>query len=268
MKYAVMSDVHSNPHALEAALADARSLGCEKFAMLGDVTGYGYDGPGAMALVRRSFGVALMGNHDSACAGLESELEVRCNPNYRTDRMQREEFGAEDLDWLRGLPYTHREEGLGAEFAHGNFRDPKSWDYVFTAQDAAMSMRSCGARLMFCGHTHTAGVWERGEDGTTEASPGFRDRLFGSPEEADDMAEVKLRDGVRYLVNVGSVGYPRNDYCTTYGIWDVEAGTVGIRRLPFDFAGYVKRMVWKGAPIPEWLGALMRMMADDARRRG
>ena len=43
MKYAIMSDVHANPKALETALSDARRLGCGKFILLGDVTGYGYD---------------------------------------------------------------------------------------------------------------------------------------------------------------------------------------------------------------------------------
>jgi predicted phosphodiesterase len=45
VKLAVMSDVHANPKALETALADARGQGCERFVMLGDVTGYGYDSP-------------------------------------------------------------------------------------------------------------------------------------------------------------------------------------------------------------------------------
>ena len=68
MQYAVMSDVHANPAALAAALADARRRGCNRFVMLGDTTGYGYDVKEAMRLVRESFDVVLMGNHDSACS--------------------------------------------------------------------------------------------------------------------------------------------------------------------------------------------------------
>ena len=52
MKYAVMSDVHANPAALEAALKDAHVQGCGRFVMLGDTTGYGYDVKEAIKLVK------------------------------------------------------------------------------------------------------------------------------------------------------------------------------------------------------------------------
>ena len=79
MKYAIMSDVHANPKALETALSDARAAGCDKFILLGDVTGYGYDPKKTLELVRANFDVVLMGNHDSACVGLEPEWEVKMN---------------------------------------------------------------------------------------------------------------------------------------------------------------------------------------------
>ena len=62
-----MSDVHANPRALKVALEDARRLGCGKYVLLGDVTGYGYDVKTALSEVRKNFDVVLMGNHDSAC---------------------------------------------------------------------------------------------------------------------------------------------------------------------------------------------------------
>ena len=43
MKYAIMSDAHANPRALTTALEDAAKFGCRKYALLGDITGYGYD---------------------------------------------------------------------------------------------------------------------------------------------------------------------------------------------------------------------------------
>ena len=90
MKYAIMSDAHANPQALETALADARAAKCGKFILLGDVTGYGYDPKRTLELVRENFDVVLMGNHDSACVELEPEWEVITNYNYDFDRMARE----------------------------------------------------------------------------------------------------------------------------------------------------------------------------------
>ena len=86
MKYAIMSDAHANPKALETALADAHRARCGKFILLGDVTGYGYDPKRTLELVRKNFDVVLMGNHDSACVGLEPEWEVKVNYNYDFDR--------------------------------------------------------------------------------------------------------------------------------------------------------------------------------------
>ena len=85
MKYAIMSDVHASPRALETALADARAQKCEKFVFAGDVTGYGYDVNAALRLVRENFDVALMGNHDSVCAALESGWEVLMYAIYDSD---------------------------------------------------------------------------------------------------------------------------------------------------------------------------------------
>ena len=90
MKYAIMSDVHANPRALKVALEDARRLGCEKYVLLGDVTGYGYDVKTALAEVRKNFDVVLMGNHDSACVGLEPVWEVTMTrPELTTRRWVR-----------------------------------------------------------------------------------------------------------------------------------------------------------------------------------
>ena len=84
MKYAIMSDAHANPLALKTALADARSLGCEKFIFAGDITGYGYDAKTTLNLVRENFDVVLLGNHDSACAGLEPAWEVQMISSTKT----------------------------------------------------------------------------------------------------------------------------------------------------------------------------------------
>ena len=69
MRYAIISDIHANPVALEVALADARSHQVDRVVCLGDVVGYGPDPVEAVALCRSSCDVVLMGNHDAAVAG-------------------------------------------------------------------------------------------------------------------------------------------------------------------------------------------------------
>ena len=257
MKYAIMSDVHANPRALETALADARAHKCEKFVFAGDVTGYGYDVNAALRLVRENFDVALMGNHDSVCAELESGWEVLMCANYDLDRAQREQLTRRDLDWLRRRPY----EWTNGDFAvvHGDFTRPKSWNYIFSVESAVQNFFSRDERLMFCGHTHHAQIWEMTAKGV------FRPKLekrFARPATRAESVSFKLGAGSRYIVNVGSVGNPRNDLCASYAIYDADAARVTIRRLPFDFKGYITEMLAHEIDLPSWLCDLLRRSAE------
>lgn len=254
MKYAIMSDVHANPKALEMALEDARRHGCERFYMLGDTTGYGYDAVGALELVRNNFDVVLMGNHDSVCLGLEPSFQVLLNPNYDIDREQREELSCEQLEWLKNRHYLLAERDMA--FAHGEFVRPKSWGYIFSTEDAVRNFFSSPERLLFCGHSHHAAIWEMTEKGRFQ--PKFEKR-FESPAIKSDTVSFKLRDGSRYIINVGSVGYPRNDLCSTYVIYDTDAARISYRRMPFDFKSYIESMLSKGLELSAWLAKLLSM---------
>lgn len=260
MKYAVMSDVHANPEALKTALADARHFGCGKFLLLGDVTGYGYDVKAALAAVRKNFDVVLMGNHDSACVGLEPAWEVMAISNYDIDRAQREQLCERDFAWVQNRPYIHVEKG--AAFAHGDFTRPQSWNYILTTEHAVQNFFSREERLLFCGHTHHAAVWEATAKGDFRSK--FADRLRNPATKAESIS-FKPRKGSRYIVNVGSVGYPRNDLCATYAIWDSETERVTLRRLPFDFKDYIMRMLDKKVNLPMWLCDLLMAAAGKGK---
>lgn len=253
MKYAVMSDVHSNPAALKVALADAKELGCERFVLLGDITGYGYDVKTALNLARRSFQVVLQGNHDSACIGNEPDWKLELIRNYDIDVAQREVLSARAKGWLKGLPHLHVESG--AAFAHDNFTRPGSWGYVIDASEAMASFRGQPEPLLFCGHTHVAGAWEKTSGGKIRIA-----RQFKNPAAAPELTELELAPGSRYIVNVGSVGYPRNDLCSTYCIWEPDEKRVSFRRLPFDFKDYIEKMLDAKVGLPDWLlDLLMRV---------
>lgn len=256
MKYAVISDLHANPAAFQAALDDAQQQGCGRIVCLGDVTGYGYDPHACLDMVRRKAGFCLMGNHDSACAGLEPEWEVRANPNYDADVFARQKLSAGETAWLSQLPYIHAENG--AAFTHGTFRKPESWGYVLSAADAARSFDARPEQLLFCGHTHHARLWTKGADGSVSDStpPEMSETAVA---EADSIS-VDLRDDMRYLVNAGSVGYPRRDYCSIYVIWDVDAKRITYRRLPFDLEAYEQRLRDNGMRVPSWLRDIIELV--------
>jgi diadenosine tetraphosphatase ApaH/serine/threonine PP2A family protein phosphatase len=60
---------------------------------------------------------------------------------------------------------------------------------------------------------------------------------------------VVSEQGRRYIVNVGSVGQPRDrDPRAAYGLWDVEAGRVEIRRVAYDVATARRKIEAAGLP--------------------
>lgn len=255
MKYAIMSDAHSNPAALKVALRDAKRRKCGRFVFLGDVTGYGYDVKETLKLVRDGFDVVLMGNHDSVCSGLEDNRFVRMNGHYDIDRAQGQVLDEKELEWLRSLGYVHEDPAFAA--VHGDFVEPKSWGYVLDVREAMDSFRACGRELMFCGHTHHACVWEF--DGV-KITDRYEER-FRTPAVKPESVSFRMKEGVRYIVNVGSVGYPRNDLCCSYAIYDTDTRRVTIRRLPFDFDGYIRSMIAAKLELPQWLIDVLMMAA-------
>lgn len=237
MLYAVMSDIHANPQALERALADAREQGAEKFICLGDVVGYGPDAVGAVALARASFDVVLMGNHDAATAGLIPAFTFRPEARAGVYRHGRE-LSDDALSWLRQLPYVHHARTFWA--AHGSLAHPEFFPYIHTEEAVWEALHAMGRTpLLFVGHTH-ASLW-------IEARADREDLT------AARTATRTFARGCRAIVNVGSVGYPRNEPESVYALYDSRRRVVTWRRLPFDYAGYFAQMEAKGIYIAPWL---------------
>lgn len=244
MKIAIMGDVHANPHALETAIEDAKSFGCEKFWFLGDVTGYGYDVKESVRLVREEFDLALMGNHDAVCSDRFSMGHG--NHNYDIDRAEARQLSEKDLEWLRGLPLTYTDGDVAC--VHGDFTNPREFRYVMSEDDVFENMWRA-ERLLFCAHLHLSGLWKIEGDATITRL----DHLASSAITEPELYTYKLRGDCRYLCNCGSVGYPRLERATVYAMLDKDADTVSIRRLPFDFQAYTQDLVRAGLEIPAWM---------------
>ncbi len=257
MKYAIMSDAHANPLALKTAIADARSFRCEKFIFAGDITGYGYDAKTTLNLVRENFDVVLLGNHDSACAGLESASVVQMISSYTLDREAHDKLSYDEMEWLRTLPLLHSEDRFAV--VHGDFANPKAWDYIDSMEAAELNFRKRKERLMFCGHTHHATVWEATENGV------FREKLASRFAQAALKPESVSFDLTRsrHIVNCGSVGYPRADLCSSYAIFDSSTAKVCVRRLPFDFKSYITEMLKNDLALPDWL---VKILLEASRK--
>ena len=235
MKYAILSDIHSNPTALEQALEDARAHDVEKIFCLGDVVGYGPDPARTIELVRKNCDVVVMGNHDAAVAGVLN-IDGYVGTAAEGIRRNRRQLSEEARAWLKSLPYVHSAEGF--DCAHGSFADAERFIYTFDAFDAKFSLRFSEARFQFVGHTHVVAVWNWDKY--------LWDRFPNPVWNGGFVAEP----GHRYVVNVGSVGYPRVEKSSVYCLFDSDEGRVEFRRLPFDAQAYAQSLREQNVELP------------------
>lgn len=226
MRYAIISDVHANDEALRRVLADARQNGANRVVCLGDVVGYGPLPREALARVRKAASLVLAGNHDDAVSGRGSATAFNGLAADAVTR-HREALSADDLAWLKSLPYVGELDGAIA--AHGDFVDPPAFYYVDDVEGAEANFAATDAQLMFVGHTHVPALAVVGDSGAVH---------LAAPQ------DFTLEPNKRYIVNPGSVGYPReeNGVCqSSYVLYDSTARTVEYRFLPFSVASVMPR---------------------------
>src|SRR5512135_1671934 len=104
MRYLVLSDVHSNKEALDAVLSFVRRKRWDKVVCLGDLVGYGANPNQVVDIVRRSRAlVAIRGNHDKVCAGIE-DGELFNRIALEAALWTRSKLTRANLKWLTALP--------------------------------------------------------------------------------------------------------------------------------------------------------------------
>lgn len=259
MKTAIISDIHSNPTALNICIADAEKKGCERIVCLGDIVGYGYDPVECIRICKDKNIRCILGNHD---AGLVGRLSLDWFNGFAKAAIERQIplVGEEDKKWIDHLPYKElewSEVGVPIAFAHGTFEFPGKFDYIQGPSDVALEfpyLKRQRIRALFVGHTHFANAYFIQEDYSI-------DELYIDYEDA---TEINLDNGVATIVNVGSCGYPRNQPFSIYCIYDDEKHTATHQILPFDFDDYIAKMQAVGATVPLWVEA----QKEDVEKRG
>jgi diadenosine tetraphosphatase ApaH/serine/threonine PP2A family protein phosphatase len=191
VKYAIVSDVHGNLESLQQALSIA--VAQDALISLGDVVGYGPNPNECVALLRERCRHAVLGNHDLAAIenfGVENFNEAARAAIGWTQRMLDEP----SRQWLNTLPYELRlPEFL---LVHGS--PVNYFEYVLDKATAALAFERTDAPVIFIGHTHVAEYWTREPDGAI------------SLKHMQHGGELKLEEGRRYIIDVGSVGQPRD----------------------------------------------------------
>ncbi len=231
MSIVILSDIHSNLEAFKAVLTDLAQEQVDQVLFLGDIVGYAADPDQCIEILRGLTPQAVAGNHDRAAVGLADTAYF--NPVARVAvEWTAGIITADHAAFLKTLPLTASLPGM--LLVHATPYRPERWNYVFSLEDAAQCFRHCEQPICFTGHSHYPMFFVQDRQGIISV---IRDLTF------------TLLDSCRYLINVGSVGQPRDgDPRAAYGIYKPEEASFHIKRVPYDIKRTQEKIIAAGLP--------------------
>jgi predicted phosphodiesterase len=240
MRYLILSDIHSNAEALSAVLARVRRKKFDRVVVLGDFVGYGANPNQVIDKIReiRKEKTMIRGNHDKVVCGIDSGDLF--NPvALKAARWTTEKLTARNRTFLEALPVGPAIVDGAFAICHGSPRDEDA--YIFTDYDAYLNFREMTSSVCFFGHSHIPCVFTLEEHGIlVELVKG-------------DRVRYPLRKGLRYLINPGSIGQPRDrNASAAYAIYDAEENVVHFDRVAYS-AEKARDKIYK-AGLPHILG--------------
>ncbi|MFQ5449164.1 MAG: metallophosphoesterase family protein [Nitrospinaceae bacterium] len=233
MRYIIFSDIHSNLESLQVFEQIVRTIRHDKKICLGDLVGYGADPNPCVEWIRENADFVIAGNHDYAVVG-KTDLTYFNPYAYQACLWTRQELTRENKGFLASLPLEKEEDGV--YWVHSSPREPHHWHYVITREDGEKNFDYFPTRCCFVGHSHRPLILEQGPEG-----------------EIDDYISPAwdLKNGCRYLFNVGSLGQPRDgNPDPSFVIFDSGADTIEFRRYRYDFTSTQQKIRDSGLPYP------------------
>ncbi|MFC1805622.1 metallophosphoesterase family protein [Planctomycetota bacterium] len=230
---AIVSDIHSNLAALEAVIEDIEARSCERILCLGDVVGYGPNPSACVDLLRRCE-IVTMGNHDEAIFhsrkteefNLRAEMALEWTRDELAKGANESEVEAR-FEFLRSGEESHQVEidGMPVYLVHGSPRRPLR-EYIFPRdvrnREKMRAIFELIPHLCFVGHSHVPGIYSQ-------------DLVYTHPSDLEFLKIYHFDDDEKAIVNVGSVGQPRDsDPRACYVTLTDEADAVVFRRVKYD----------------------------------
>lgn len=230
MRYAILSDIHSNWEALQKVESYLASQAIDRIAVLGDTIGYGANPNECLAWALEHASLYLMGNHEKAIH--DRQLREKFTDWAREAIVWTDQALDKDLkEKIRDLSYLRIERNL--TFAHGSPQQPEEFSYLTNFSDAESAFDAFDHEVCFVGHTHVPACFCLQERSASYLAPGI----------------LKLDPGKRYLFNPGSAGQPRDrDHRLSFGIYDDSKKTFEIIRLDYDASKAAAKIRKAGLP--------------------
>ncbi|MFO1076535.1 MAG: metallophosphoesterase family protein [Planctomycetota bacterium] len=235
MRIGILGDIHANVEALTAVVDALRNDGVDIFVQVGDIVGYGPEPSQCIEIVRELGCSVCLGNHDAAVLDL---LDTSYFNQYARAAIlwTKAQLREDDLAFLRSLPLVVRQPPFTV--VHGTLHMPEQFGYVISPVEALDSLSHQDTQLCFVGHSHVPTIYLANKDALRDL------RVVMNSE-----AEIGYHGFDRVLVNVGSVGQPRDeDPRAAYALVDTHEETVSIRRVPYDIAKVQRKIIRAGLP--------------------
>jgi diadenosine tetraphosphatase ApaH/serine/threonine PP2A family protein phosphatase len=246
--YAIISCVHANLEALQAVLDDAGKRGIERIISLGDLVGFGPDPVACVDIARQRGAINLKGCHDQALldGGAHLPAPIRGGIAWAKEELTADEaLGAERMAFFQGLPESY--EAGGIAFRHASPHDAVN-EYLFpedVRRDTRKLQRAFNAteKIVFVGHVHVPGIFLENPVRWTPAAQ--LENYF------------HYKKGEKVIVNVGSVGQPRDgDRRACY--LEVKKNELYWRRVEYDVDAVVAKIKENARLAPSAAQRLLR----------
>jgi predicted phosphodiesterase len=233
MRLAIISDIHGNMDALEEVLADIDKSNVDATICLGDMVGYGPEPEAVIQAIRRRNIATLLGNHELSI--LDPKYLSWFNPLARLSIEKTIPMLSEkSLAFIANLKTFISQKK--ARFVHG-FPPDSVITYLFQIEEPAFCsvFESMTENLCFVGHTHKLEFVSYKNDAVIRA-PLIK-------------GVMQLRKEKKYIINVGSVGQPRDgDKTAKYTIWDETENLIQVKFIPYHIAKVTNKIIEAGLP--------------------
>jgi len=232
MRIAVLSDVHSNLEALRAVLLSCGSEQIDEYICLGDIVGYAANPNECLKLIRELNPLTtIAGNHDWASVG-KTDINYFSPIAKEAILWTQKELTEENKNFLQNLPLTKEFDDF--IIVHGSLYAPQEWHYIFTLQDAKRNFGHQNKRICFIAHSHQPFIISQDKSGNCEGIKGTK---------------VSLRDDYKYLINIGSVGQPRDgNPKASYCFYDRDKNEIEIKRISYEIKKAQDKIIAAGLP--------------------
>lgn len=228
MKVGVFSDVHANWEALDACLKRLKKEGAQAYICCGDLIGYGPDPEKCVQKIKELPLLAcVMGNHDAVF--VEPELENFFNYGAKIALDQnKKQLGEDSVRYLTSLPAEVKKNNFTV--VHGTPADPIK-EYFSSCAQFRANCKLWEGKVCFVGHTHLS-FYMKGNE-----------KKCAVYINKNDDVTVRLDDEMRYVINPGAVGKPRdNNPASSFGLWDTDTQTFRFLREPYDVKVTLEKM--------------------------